>query len=107
MGGTPYTRACLADKDVPFSPISPFSNGVAKPENGPTLDSSNESRRRPGGKPVENGEKRSKNGGTRVFGFFAAARQALGRVSGVALTARSSRTSGGNAGNAAKSLDDT
>src|SRR2546430_1631341 len=38
-----------------LSPFSPFSDGTARPENGPTLDSSSESPSEPSRKTVENG----------------------------------------------------
>src|SRR5205823_12713841 len=52
----------------PFPPFSPFFYGCGGSENGRVPDFSNDFRFRQIGKTVENGEKRSKNGETRIFG---------------------------------------
>src|SRR5260370_22743373 len=60
-------RASRCGRRSRFSPFSPFFGGCEAGENGRALDSSDEFRFGQLGKTVENGEKRSENGGTRIF----------------------------------------
>ncbi len=82
-----------ARRMLPFSSFSPFFNRRTAGENGRALDLSGEFRFGPPGKTVENGGKRSKNGGPRLFAPFAAPCCRLVRGgSGVAQSAESRST---------------